>query len=97
MQRYRAPGAVLNPDCCCLVAKLCPILLLGLMDYSLPVSYVHEIFQATVLESVVISFSRASPQPRDRTCVSCLAGRFFTTELLRKPGSRYFLHQIKLM
>ena len=61
-----------EPCCCCLVAKLCPVLLLGPMDYRLPVSSVREIFQATVLESVVISFSRGSPRSRDRTCVSCI-------------------------
>ena len=54
-----------SEPCCCSVAKLCPILLLGPMDYSLAISYVHEIFQAIVLESVVISFSRGSPRPRD--------------------------------
>ena len=37
------------------------------MDYSLPGSSVHGIFQARVLEWVAISFSRGSSQPRDRT------------------------------
>ena len=45
------------------------------MDCSLPGSSVHGIFQARVLESVAISFSRGSSQPRDRTCISCI-GRF---------------------
>ena len=43
---------------------------------------VHGIFQARILEWVAISSSRLSSWPRDRTricCVSCLAGRFFTT------------------
>ena len=35
------------------------------MDYSLPGSSVHGIFQARVLEWVAISFSRGSSQPRD--------------------------------
>ena len=51
------------------------------MDCSLPGSSVHGIFQPRILEWVVISFSRASSQPRDQThisCVSCIAGRFFT-------------------
>ena len=48
------------------------------MDYSLPGSSVHAIFQARILECVVISFSRGSSQPRDRTQVSCNAGRRFT-------------------
>ena len=48
------------------------------MDCSPPGSSVHEIFQARILEWVAISFSRGSSQPRDRTQVSCTAGRFFT-------------------
>ena len=47
---------------------------------SLPGSSVHGIFQARILEWVVISFSRRSSWPRDQTCVSCIAGRFFITE-----------------
>ena len=39
---------------------------------------VHEIFQARILEWVAISFSGGSSQPRNRTWVSCTAGRFFT-------------------
>jgi len=35
--------------------------------------------QARILESVAISYSRDLPKPRDRTCISCLAGGFFTT------------------
>ena len=38
---------------------------------SLPGSSVHGILQARILEWVAISFSRGSPQPRDRTLVSC--------------------------
>ena len=34
---------------------------------------------------VAISFSRGSSQPRDRTHVSCTAGRFFTAEPSGKP------------
>ena len=36
------------------------------------------IFQARVLEWVAIPFSSRSSRPRDRTQVSCIAGRFFT-------------------
>ena len=36
------------------------------------------------------------PDPGIEPVSPALAGRFFTTELPRKPGSRYFLHQIKL-
>ena len=48
------------------------------MDYSLPGSSVHGIFQARVLEWVAISFSRGYSQPRDWTQVSRIAGRRFT-------------------
>ena len=48
------------------------------MDYSLPGSSVHGILQARILEWVAVPFSRGSPQPRDQTQVSHIAGRFFT-------------------
>ena len=48
------------------VAQSCPILC-DPMDCSLPGSSVHGIFQERVLEWVVISFSRGSSQPMDRT------------------------------
>ena len=47
-------------------------------DCSLPGTSVHGIFQAWILQWIAIPFSRGSPQPRDRTQVSCIAGRFFT-------------------
>ena len=43
-------------------------------DCSPPVSSVHWISQAGILEWVAISFSRKSSQPRDRTQVFCIAG-----------------------
>ena len=55
------------------------------MDCCLPGSSVHRIFQARISEWVVISFSRGSFRPRDRTHVSCSAGRFFTTGPPEKP------------
>ena len=45
---------------------------------SLPHSSVCGILRAGVLEWFAISFSRGSSQPRDRTQVSCIAGRFLT-------------------
>ena len=63
-------------------AKLCPTLC-NPMDCSSPDSSVHGILQARILEWVTISFSRGSSWPRDQThvsCVTCIAGRFFTTE-----------------
>ena len=50
------------------------------MDCSPRGSSVHGISQAKILEWVAISFSRGSSQPRDGTCVSCIAGGFFTVE-----------------
>ena len=64
------------------VQSLNCIWLCNTMDYSPPGSSVRGIFQARILESVVISSSRGSSQPRGQTdifCVSWLAGGFFTT------------------
>ena len=44
---------------------------------SLTGSSVHGISQARILECVAISFSRWSSQPRDWTCLSCLARQIF--------------------
>ena len=44
------------------------------MDCSPPGSSVHGILQARILEWVAISFYKGSSQPRDWTCVFCLAG-----------------------
>ena len=69
------------------------------MDCSPPGSSIHGILQARVLEWVAIPFSRGSSQPRDRTGVSCIAGRFFTSLATGKPqntgvGSLSFLQGI---
>ena len=48
------------------VAQLCPTLC-DPMDYSLPGSSIHRIFQARILEVVAIPFSRGSSLPRNRT------------------------------
>ena len=69
---------------CCLVVQSCPTLCEP-MDCGPPGFSVHEISQARILELVAISFSRGSSQPRDRIHVSCLTGRFFTTEPPGKP------------
>ena len=47
------------------------------MDCSLLGSSVHRILQARILEWVAISFSSGSSWARDRTQVSCIAGRRF--------------------
>ena len=56
-----------------------------MLDCRLPGSSVHGISQARILEWVAISFSRGSSRLRDRTHISCIAGRFFTTEPTGKP------------
>ena len=50
--------------CVCSVIQSGPTLC-DSMDYSLPGSYVHGIFQARMLEWVAISSSRGSSHPRD--------------------------------
>ena len=58
------------------VTQLCPTLC-DHVDCTPPGSSVHGILQARILEWVVISFSRGSSWPRDRTRVSRIAGRHF--------------------
>ena len=48
------------------------------MEYSPPVSSVHGISQARILEWVALSCSRGSSRPTDQTRVSCVAGGSFT-------------------
>ena len=63
------------------------------LDCSLPCSSVHGNSQARIVEWVAISFFRGSSWPQDWTCVSCIsciAGGFFTTEPSRKPHKDLF-------
>ena len=69
--------------CCCSVGMSCPTLC-NPMDCSPLGSSVHGISQARILEWVAMPFSRGFSWPRDQTRVSCLPGRFFTTEPLGK-------------
>ena len=62
--------------------QLCPTLCHP-KDCSPPSSSVHGISQARILEWVAMPSSRVSSQPRYLTCVSYIAGRFFTA---RPPG-----------
>ena len=57
------------------------------MDCSLPGSSVLGILQERKLEWIVIPLSRGSSQPRDRTQVSCIAGRLFTIWATREAHS----------
>ena len=58
-----------------LVAQSCPTLC-DSMDCSPPGTSVHGILQARILEWSAIPFSKGSSQPRDRTWVLGIAGRF---------------------
>ena len=61
------------------------------MDCSPPGSSVHGIYQAGILEWVIISFSRGSSWPRDRTQVSHIADRFVSVWATREALLwRYF-------
>ena len=55
------------------VAQSCPTLC-NPMDYT-----VYGILQARILEWLAFPFSKGSSQPRDRTQVSHVGGRFFTS------------------
>ena len=68
----------------CSVTQSC-LTLCNPMDCNLPRSSVHGIFQARILEWVVIAYSRGSSQLRNRTQVSCIAGEFFYS--LSQQGS----------
>ena len=60
------------------------------MDYTLPGSSVHGISQAKILEWAAISYSSDLPNSGMEPAalqVSCMAGRFFTTE---PPGKSSF-------
>ena len=82
-------GTIIYYVYACMLKSLqsCPTLC-NPMDCSLPGSFVHGILQARILEWVTMPSSRRSSWPRDQThvsCISCIAGRFFTTEPLGKP------------
>ena len=57
------------------------------MDYT-----VHELLQARILDWVAFPFSRESPQPRDQTQVSCIAGGFFTSWATRE--AQHIINQL---
>ena len=65
------------------VAPLC-LTLCDPMDCSPPDSSVCGILQARIPEWVAIPVCRRSSWPRDRTQVSCIAGRFFTVRVTRE-------------
>ena len=69
----------------CAWVQSCPTL--DPMDYSLPGSSVHGVFQARILEWVVVPFSRGSFLSRDQPvspAFPALAGRFFSHWAIRE-------------
>jgi len=94
-------------DCMCvcvLVGQSC-LTLCDPTDCSPPGFSVHGILQARILDWIAIPFSRGTSQPRNRTLVSCMAGRFFTiwatamvnnfTLELREKSSTHWISLLK--
>ena len=78
-------------SCHALCAQSCPVLC-DPMNCTLSGSSVQGIFQARILECFVISSSRVSFRPRNRTsisCISCIVGRFFTHWTIRKVNMTF--------
>ena len=59
------------------IDQSCPTLF-DPMDYSLPGSSIHGIFQARILAWVVFPFSKECSQRRDQTQDTCIAGGFLS-------------------
>ena len=76
--------------CVCVCVWVCVLIaqsylsLCDPMDCNSPGSSVHGILQGRILEWVAKPFSRVSSQPRDRTHVFCIIGRFFTVWATRE-------------
>ena len=67
-----APHRGPNPSICyCSISRLFQTLC-NLIDCSLPGSSIHGISKARIPEWVVMSFSRGSSWPTDRTCISSI-------------------------
>ena len=71
----------------CLVTQSC-LTLCNLMDCSPPGSSVHGDSQARKLKWVAMPSSRESSQPRDRTKVSHITGRFFTIRATKEAQTK---------
>ena len=69
--------------------RVCACSVASVVSDSLPCSSVHGILQARILEWVSMHSSRGSSKPRDQTWVSCITGRFLTTEPRGRPTYTY--------
>ena len=76
---------------CVYVTQSC-LTLCNPMDCSPPGFSVHGVLRARILEWVAIPFSRGSSRPRDWTCVSCIAGRFFRIWATREACTLLEVH-----
>ena len=76
-------------ELCCVLVVQSSITLCDPVDYSLPGSSLHGIFQVRILEWVAIFFSRGSSPPRDRSQVSCIASGLFTVWATRESPVLY--------
>ena len=79
---------------CVLVTQSC-LVLCNPVDCSPPVSSVHGILQARILEWVAIPFSRGSSQPRDQTWVSCTAGGLYNLSHQGSPDPTDELDEVE--
>ena len=84
------PREALNDFGCVLVPQLCPTLC-DPMDCSPQGSSLHGILEARILEWVSVPFSKGSSQPRDRTHVAHISGRFFTIGAFREAQINDFV------
>ena len=77
----------------CLCAPSCPTLC-DPMDYRLPGSSIHGIFEVRILGQVAISSSKGSYQPGIEPTSPVSAGGFFTTEAPGKPIMEYYISRM---
>ena len=77
-------------SCVCMQAKLlqsCPTLC-NTVDYNLPDSSFHGIFQARILKWVAVLSSRVSSRPRDRALISLCLLHWQVGSLPRVPSGK---------
>ena len=79
--------STLSLHCWCEVTQSC-LTLCNPMNCRVTGFSVHGILQARIMEWIAIPFFRGSSQPRDRTLVSCITGRFFTIWATKQNISR---------
>ena len=75
---WMGPGEVAVESLSCVWLCAIPWTVAHLAPLSTHAFHVHGILQARILVWVATPFSRGSSWSRDQTCISCIAGRFFT-------------------